>query len=95
VTPVQGTLALASRSNPTAFQAVSLPGNTFASGIHVAHALVRAASRLVSTHGRGHRQECRCGTHECVRHLLQASQLRLEASRSNDGCLRELRRVST
>ena len=38
----------------------------------VAHALVRAASTLVSMHGSGGEmcpQECGHATHECVRHL--------------------------
>ncbi len=32
----------------------------------VAYALLRAASRLIATHGRSH--ECERGTQECVRH---------------------------
>jgi len=39
----------------------------------VAHALVRATSRVVSAglppQDAGRRQECRRGTHECVRHV--------------------------
>src|SRR5437764_3022104 len=36
----------------------------------VAHALLRAASRLISTRGPERRHECRRGTHECVRHVI-------------------------
>src|SRR5262249_20378515 len=42
----------------------------------VAHALLRAASRLFSTPGRPvrmHRNKSRCGTQECVRHGLIGS----------------------
>ena len=48
----------------------------------VAHALLRALSRFVSTHeqsgGSGRRDECRRGTQECVRHIVTE-------------CLREMR----
>src|SRR5438067_1270149 len=45
---------------------------------NVAHALMRAASRLVSMHGRPvavRRHEWRRGTHECVRHRATDSYL--------------------
>jgi hypothetical protein len=39
----------------------------------VAHALLRAAPRLVSASG-GHRDESRCSTQECVRHEASSTE---------------------
>src|SRR5262249_16421011 len=48
----------------------------------VAHALVRAASRLLWTRGPEHRHECRCGTQECMRHILRKESVDFQRDRS-------------
>src|ERR1035438_7259408 len=67
----QATRAASARNRENEFiclpaQFLSLENTT----IDVAHALMRAVSRLLSTPARktGRRHECRRGTHECVRH---------------------------
>src|SRR5580692_3578375 len=41
--------------------------------VPVAHALLRAAPRLISASG-GHRHKCRCSTQECVRHAASSTE---------------------